>query len=99
MDCLLFKDLLHSIMQECFPACVCTMCVQCPRWSGEGIGSPGTGVTGACEPPCRDLELSLAPLEEQSVPLTDELSFQPHTGFLVGPGDQSQGSPASQQAL
>lgn len=82
-----------------FPClCVHYVCAV-PTVVRRGHWIPGTGVTGACEPPCRDLEPSLAPLEEQSVPLTDELSFQPHTGFLVGPGDQSQGSAASQQAL
>ena len=25
------------------------MCVQCPQKSEEGIGSPGTAVTGSCE--------------------------------------------------
>jgi hypothetical protein len=34
------------------------------------IGSPGYGITGSYEPLCRFWELSLTPLEEQTVLLT-----------------------------
>lgn len=35
------------------PACLCTVCMQCPQRSKEGIRTPGTEVTDSCEPPWR----------------------------------------------
>ena len=57
------------------PMCVCAQpsCLE----SGEGVGSPGTGVTGSCELSCRCWELNSGPLEDQSVLLTVEPSLQP----------------------
>ena len=39
-------------------------------------------ITDGCEPPCGCWELNSRPLEEQSVFLTAEPSFQPQTFFL-----------------
>jgi hypothetical protein len=50
-----------------------TMCLQRQE---EGIGSPGTRITG-CELPCRYWELNLDPQEEQPVLLTTEPFLQP----------------------
>ena len=65
LNCYFFKVFTFIYMHGCF-ACMC-----------EGVGSPGTGVTGSCEPPCGRWELNLDPLEEQSVLLTAEPSLQP----------------------
>jgi hypothetical protein len=43
----------------------------------EGVGCPGTGVTGSCELPHGCWELNPGPLKEQLVLLTTELSPQP----------------------
>lgn len=48
----------------------------------EVVGSLGTDVTVSCEPPCRLWELNLGPLDEMSVILTTEPSFQPLKHFL-----------------
>lgn len=47
------------------PMCVCAQpsCLE----SGEGVGSPGTGVTDSCELACGYWELNPGALEEQSV--------------------------------
>lgn len=37
----------------------------CPSKAKEVVGSSGTGVTGAYEPPCEYWELNLVPLQEQ----------------------------------
>lgn len=39
-----------------------------------GIGSPGTGAYGSCEPPYGCRELSQGPLQKQHVPFSTELS-------------------------
>ena len=43
----------------------------------EGVRSPGTGVTGSCELPCRFWELNPGPLEEQPVLVTTKPTLQP----------------------
>ena len=48
-----------------------------PEEPEEGIGSPGTGVTDGCEPPCGCWEQSSCPLEEQQMVLIAEPSLQP----------------------
>lgn len=58
-------------------ACAC--CV----WNSEGgVGSPGTGVSGGCQPPCGDWELNAGPQGEQPVLLTIEPPLQPHLNIL-----------------
>ena len=42
----------------------------------EGMMNP---ITDGCEPPCGCWELNSGPLEEQSVLLTTEPSFQPYS--------------------
>lgn len=49
--------------------CVPYACLGLPR-SEAGNRSPGTGVTGGCEPPHRCGESNPGPLEEQTVLLT-----------------------------
>lgn len=43
---------------------------------GAGRGSPGTGVTGDCESPCRCWESKLGPLQVQQVYLTAKVFLQ-----------------------
>jgi hypothetical protein len=45
---------------------VCAL-LECLVPTGEDIGSPGSGVTSDCKPPCVGQESSLGPLEEQAV--------------------------------
>jgi hypothetical protein len=45
-------------------------------------GFPGSGVTDRWEPPCGCWELNLGSLEQQTVFLTTEPSFQPLDSFL-----------------
>jgi hypothetical protein len=52
-------------------------CMQRPQRPEEGSETPGTGVTGGCEPPWGCWELNTGPLEEQPVLLTTEPSLQP----------------------
>ena len=35
----------------CLHVCLCTMCIQYSQRPEDGVGSPGTGVTNACELP------------------------------------------------
>lgn len=51
----------------------------------EGIRSPGTGVTGRCEPQCRCWEWNPGPPEGQPVLFTVEPPLQPHrwSYFLI----------------
>jgi hypothetical protein len=39
--------LLLFYVYECFATCMSMyhLCVWCPRWPAEGVGSPGTGIT------------------------------------------------------
>jgi hypothetical protein len=46
------------------------------RWTRRGHWIP---ITDGCEPPCGCWELNSGPLEEQSVLLTTEPSFQPYS--------------------
>ena len=51
--------------------------------SEEVIGSPGTGITDDCGPPCGCWESKLGPLQEQPVLLTAEPSLQsPHEFYF-----------------
>ena len=50
---------------------------------GEGVRSPGTGVTDSCELPCGCWELNLGPLQEQHVLLTTEPLLQPPTKIHI----------------
>lgn len=61
----------------CVRVCMRTTCVQWSRKPEEGSDLIGTGVTDSCQPPCRSWESNPGPLEEQSVLLTAETSFQP----------------------
>lgn len=45
----------------------------------EGINSPGTGVTGRCEPPCRFWDLNPSLRQEQPELLMSESSLLPHS--------------------
>ena len=47
-----------------------------PAEARRGAGSPGTGATGGCEPPCRCWEPNLGPLQEQPVLLPAEPPLQ-----------------------
>jgi hypothetical protein len=59
----------HTLVHVCMFLCVCacvllslsngSLCVLYHQSSEEGTGSPGTGVTGSCELPCRCRELNL----------------------------------------
>jgi hypothetical protein len=40
----------------------------------KSVGSPGTGVTDGCKPPCGFWELNVGPLQEQQVLFTAEPS-------------------------
>ena len=60
--------------------CMGVMCTTCmPSACGlvEGIRTPGTEVTGSCEPPYGCGKQNPDPVEEQSVLLTAEESLQP----------------------
>lgn len=57
-----FRFLLH--IYECFPECLCTICMQCSLQSEGGINFPDSGVTGCCEPPHGYWELSPGFLEK-----------------------------------
>lgn len=59
-------------MGECF----CTTCVPVPQKPKGGHWIPWNWSYRGCVPPCRCWECNLGPFEEQSVPLTPELSFQ-----------------------
>lgn len=52
--------------------------VFCTPRSGEGVGSPVTGVTEVCEPPCKYWEFNQGPLENRK--------FY-HLVFLASRGD------------
>ena len=63
---------------DVWAACVSVnhMYVWCQQRSEAGVGSPGTGDPGNCDPPCGCLELNPGPLEEQLVLLIAEPSLQ-----------------------
>jgi hypothetical protein len=59
-------------------ASISAQCASLVLWRPkEGIGSPGTQVSGVCKPLCGCWDSNLSPLEEQSVLLTAEPSLQP----------------------
>lgn len=64
--CLTFNFYLVSM--SVLPIClyVYHMADWCP-WRSEGVGPPGTGVMGGCEPLCGCWELNPSPLQEQQV--------------------------------
>lgn len=68
--CLSFLRLLLyfylKYLGVCLHVCLC-----------EDVRSPGTGVTGGCEPPCEGWEQSSGPLQEHQVLPTTEPPLQP----------------------
>lgn len=72
-----FINLLCSV--GVLSACVHHVHAQCLQRSKEDIESPGTGVTVACEAPCRGWESNPGPLQEQkcSKTLNHHLSAPP----------------------
>ena len=42
-------------INTCLHVFLCTVRMQCPWRPEDSVGSPGTGVTGSCEPPCKML--------------------------------------------
>ena len=75
---LLFIFYFNFILHGCFVSTyVCNTCTQCPWKPGRSVGSPRTGVTDGCEPPCGCWESYLGPVEEQPVSLVTEQSLQP----------------------
>jgi hypothetical protein len=61
----------------------CTMyvlyvCALRPRRPEEGVGSSGTGITEACELPCKSWESKPGPPEEEPVLLAHEPFLQPY---------------------
>lgn len=65
-------NFLRFYVNECFflHICMCAHVSMCPWTSEEGVGSPGTGVTDGCEPPCICRELNGGPLQQQLSHLT-----------------------------
>lgn len=59
-------------MVACISVCVYYVHAWCPRRPEEGVRSPGTGVTGGCEPPCGCWQPH-SPLQELQVLWADEL--------------------------
>lgn len=57
--------------------CVCHVHAWCPWRPEEGAGSPGTGVTGICEPSCGCWEPNPGYVPEKQVFLTPGLSLTP----------------------
>lgn len=73
----LFYFMCMDVWPACY-ACVHHLCAWCMWRPEEGIGAPGTGVTGAaCKPPCGCWELSPGFLQEQQVLLTTKPAPQP----------------------
>jgi hypothetical protein len=68
-------NLIYFYVYNCFPLCLCTMCVQCLWKRGEVLDSLGTGVADNCELLCGYWEQS--PLEEQPVLLNAKSSLHP----------------------
>ena len=67
----------HLMCVDILPACMSVHRVLpgALRRPEEGVGSPGTGITDGCEPPCGCWESNPGPLEEQPVLLpTADLS-------------------------
>jgi hypothetical protein len=70
-------NFLYFLINDLFIFILCASVLWLHVCLCEGARSPGTGVTGWWKLPCGCWELNLGPLEEQSVLLTTELSFQP----------------------
>ena len=75
MNSLVAFILFFKSMSVGLHVCLCTMCVQYPLRSEEGIGYLGTGVTDSYEPLYGCWELNLGSLQEQQVILMDKLSL------------------------
>lgn len=45
----------------------------CPWRPAGGVGSPGTGITGSCEPPCGCPEWNASPLQRHQELFTADL--------------------------
>lgn len=60
-----FENVLFYMYEYFACMCVCAPCI-CLVLE-DSIGSPGTGVTDDCEPPCGCWKWDLHPLEEQAV--------------------------------
>lgn len=70
-----FKILLYVHGRfACLFVCAPHVCL-CPWQPEESMRSPGTGVTGGCEPSFGCFELNPGPLEEQVVLVTPEQSL------------------------
>lgn len=78
---LLITFRLFSIY-ACLHVCLCTICMQCPWTSEDGVRSPGTGFTGGCELSCGCWDPNLGPLQEQQVVLALGSVFQPQEWVL-----------------
>ena len=52
--------------------CAPSVCLVPEEELEEGVGSPGIGFIGGCEPPCKCWELNPGPLEKQPMLLTAE---------------------------
>ena len=63
---LFFNLFILCALVFCLHICLC-----------EGVGSPGSRVTGSCELPCGCWEWNLGLVEERPVLLTAEPSLQP----------------------
>lgn len=78
-----FKKLFYGY--ECFPACMSCryhLSAWCPQGPERGIGSPGTGIRGCCEPLWECWEWNSSSPEEQQVFLTTEPSLHPFKYYL-----------------
>ena len=51
----------------CQHVCMYTVYAWYPQRPEEDIGSPGTGVTDGCEPPCGSWKLNLGPLDSTAI--------------------------------
>lgn len=66
--CLFQKNVYFNfICMSLLPSCLCTMCMQSPRWPEEGTGCLLTGVTDAYDLLHECWKLKPGPLEEQAV--------------------------------
>lgn len=59
------EDIRFSFFFNVYRCFICI--IQCPWRLAEDVGSPGTNVTGGCDPPCECWELIPDPLKEQPV--------------------------------
>lgn len=72
-NCLKISLLFYVCLHFCICVCVYYVHAWCPRRPEEGVRSPGTGVTGGCEPSCGCWQPHSPLQEELQVLLADEL--------------------------